>query len=65
MVAAKFVGSGYGLNKLMFWSSCRVNFYRRATRRRDDLSRCYGEGEDVGDVSCLKLVFSDDGGAGM
>lgn len=53
MVTAKLVCPRKGLRQRYVGGGCGVYFDGRGARCRENLSRCYGEGEDVGDMSII------------
>jgi hypothetical protein len=62
VVAAEFVCAGDGLRERDIGGGCRVYFYGGGARCREDLSRRYSQGEDVGDVGWWDVSFGSDGG---
>jgi hypothetical protein len=59
MVTAKLVRARKSLRQRDVGGGCGVYFDGRGARCRENLSRCYGEGEDVGDVSFEILAWTE------
>lgn len=59
MVTAKLVCPRKGLRQRYVGGGCGVYSDGRGARCRENLSRCYGEGEDVGDMSFEMLAWTE------
>jgi hypothetical protein len=63
VVTAKLVCTRKGLRQRYVGRGCGMYFDGRGARCREYLSRCYGEGEDVGDVSFEMLAWTEKRGS--